>query len=76
MSTFETMQLEVGGVMYYGACIAAVNPIHRPDLYGWVIAQFGRGRGDLTTAPMWFAHEDYFWFRYEQDRTLFILRWS
>jgi hypothetical protein len=76
VSTIDTIELLVNSTLYYGASIDGIPTEQRPDLYGWVVAQLGRGRGDLTTAPIWFAHEDFFWFRYEEDRTLFILRWS
>ena len=76
MNTLDLTQLKVNDVMYYGASINWIPKEHRHEIYGWIMANFGRGVGDLTTAPIWFAHEDYFWFRYEEDRSLFILRWS
>ena len=49
----------------------------REEVYKWCCEQFG-DRNDRYNNPRWgtnfFGHT--FWFKYEQDRDWFIMRWS
>ena len=49
----------------------------------WVIEHFGPSESSIwaedkapTPGERWYANNAKFWFRYEADMTLFILRWT
>lgn len=44
-------------------------------VHEWVNDKFGR-KTDSWNNPRWSASNRKYWFKYEKDRTLFVLRWS
>lgn len=75
----------------YGARYYTVHPVITWDLNGdwgnielwnkmmeWMIATFGPSaeNGIWTPGMRWYANDAKFWFRNEQDRDWFILRWQ
>jgi hypothetical protein len=45
------------------------------EVHAWVNAKFGEKTAGWNN-PRWSASNRKYWFKYEKDRTLFILRWS
>lgn len=44
-------------------------------VHEWVNDKFGH-KTDSWNNPRWSASNRKYWFKYEKDRTLFVLRWS
>ena len=44
-------------------------------VHEWVNEKFGR-KTNTWNNPRWSASNRKYWFKYEKDRTLFVLRWS
>lgn len=73
----------VSGARYY-----TVHPVIEPvydqnpeiwrNMMSWMIETFGPTPDDGVWTPggRWYANNAKFWFRYEADLTLFMLRWS
>lgn len=45
------------------------------EVHAWVNEKFGH-KTDSWNNPRWSASNRKYWFKYEKDRTLFVLRWS
>lgn len=45
------------------------------EVHRWVNEKFG-AKSNSWNNPRWSASNRKYWFKYEKDRTLFILRWS
>lgn len=76
---WHEMKLDEGRV--YGARYLTVHPgnsWHWNEMMDWMNDTFGPTAHDGVWTPgmRWYANNSKFWFRYEKDRTLFILRWS
>jgi hypothetical protein len=85
------MELKLGEGRVYGARYYTIEPIqdwqYNIDWYSmidWVEEIFGPSEGsiwfDKNVAPeagqRWYTNNGKFWFRNEEDRTFFVLRWS
>jgi hypothetical protein len=48
------------------------------EMMEWMVNTFGPSAVDGVWTPnmRWYANNAKFWFRYEKDLTMFILRWS
>jgi hypothetical protein len=68
--------------IYCGAHFYTVEPIggNWLDMETWCIKTFGSSTDvwdfKMDNVGRWYANDRKFWFRNEQDRTLFILKWS
>jgi hypothetical protein len=65
----------------FGAKYLTVHPSNSyqwNEMMQWMIDTFGPTSVDGVWTPgmRWYANNAKFWFRYEKDRTLFILKWS
>jgi hypothetical protein len=88
----DIMQFKVDEGRVYGARYYTVEPVVDFPLFnvpwyemiGWVEETFGPSEGsiwfDKNVAPeagqRWYANNSKFWFRKEEDRSWFILRWQ
>lgn len=45
------------------------------EVHAWVNDKFG-AKSNTWNNPRWSASNHKYWFKYEKDRTLFVLRWS
>ena len=72
----------VYGKRYY--TVQPVGMVNWQELQDWCVDKFGECSSiwqetkNLTPKPhqRWYANNRKFWFRNEQDRLLFVLRWS
>ncbi len=85
------MKIELDEGRVYGARYYTVHPVFGWDLthdwggidtwdkmMSWCVNTFGPSARDGTWTPnmRWYANNAKFWFRTEQDRDWFLLRWS
>lgn len=85
------MKLELDEGRVYGARYWTVHPVPNWDLNGdwgnveiwnrmmtWMIETFGPGPDDgiWTPGARWYANNARFYFRNEQDRDWFLLKWQ
>lgn len=78
-------ELELGEGTVYGSQYYTVRPIggNWRDMELWCYQTFGETSNiwsetkNLTPEPLkrWYTNNRKFWFREEQDRTLFVLKW-
>lgn len=80
---FECLEGRVFGARYY-----TVEPIFSwalgwgnrdwNDMVAWCVSTFGPTPQDgiWTPGSRWYVNNAKFWFRKEEDKMLFILRWS
>ena len=73
--------LELSQGQVYGSRYLTVHPSngwHWNEMMAWMIEQFGPSACDGVWTPnmRWYANNAKFWFRNEEDLTMFILRWS
>jgi hypothetical protein len=74
----------VYGRTYYcvGPWFGGDHPPPWPEMEQWVVETMGPsttsiwGGSPPKRGERWYANNGKFWFRDEQDRSLFILRWS
>lgn len=74
-----TLKVDEGRV--YGARYLTVHPSNGSawnEMMAWMVETFGPTAHDGVWTPSmrWYANNAKFWFRNEQDLTLFILKWS
>jgi hypothetical protein len=81
--TFECLEGRVFGARYY-----TVEPKFSwetgwynqgwNDMMDWCVATFGPTPSDgiWTPGARWYANNSKFWFRKEEDKMLFLLKWS
>jgi hypothetical protein len=57
--------------------VRPVNYSHKEwdEIENWVVTTFGNGDW-MTEHGIWVGSDCKYWFRYERDRTMFLLRWS
>jgi hypothetical protein len=72
----------------YGTRYWTVHPVLQPvhyseskvwnDMMAWMVETFGPTSKDgvFTPSQRWYANNAKFWFRNEQDLTVFLLRWQ
>jgi hypothetical protein len=85
------MTLDLSEGTIYGARYWTVKPEISWDIHGdwgnihswqqmieWCVETFGPTPEDGVWTPgaRWYSNNAKFWFRKEQDRTMFVLRWS
>jgi hypothetical protein len=84
------MELEQGESRVSGARYYTVKPVFEHDaLYGfnattwrelteWCVETYGPTPVDgiWTPGARWYANNAKFWFRNDEDRTIFMLRWA
>lgn len=82
---FELLEGRIFGARYYTA-----SPVldwdkgsswysqQWDEMMAWCVETYGPTpeNGIWTTGELWYANNAKFWFRNEQDRTTFLLRWS
>jgi hypothetical protein len=81
MSVMGWHNLELSEGRVYGARYLTVHPDNGRqwnEMMDWMVETFGPSADDGVWTPRmrWYANNSKFWFRNEEDRTLFILRWS
>jgi len=79
VSGWKPFELSEGRV--YGARYLTVHPTNGAkwnDMMEWMVKTFGPTAHDGVWTPgmRWYANNAKFWFRNEQDRMLFVLKWS
>lgn len=52
--------------------VAMSKPLSDKDMIEWCEKQFGKG----GSGHRWFEHHNRFYFKNEEDMTMFVLRWS
>jgi hypothetical protein len=84
----STMKLELDSGRVFGEPYFSVHPVlveyFRPDnetwrsMVRWCVEQFGKTPDDgvWTAGQRWYVNNAKFWFLYEQDQLLFVLRWQ
>ena len=80
------LQLSEGTV--YGSCYYCVEPVGGDwlEMEAWVLKTCGESTGSIwaeekykhaaNPGERWYGNNSKFWFREEQDRTMFVLKWS
>lgn len=73
--------LELSEGRVYGARYLTVHPgngWHWNEMMDWMVTTFGPSAVDGVWTPnmRWYANNAKFWFRKEEDLTMFILRWA
>ena len=81
MSAMGWHNLELSEGRVYGARYLTVHPNNSYDwneMMAWMVHTFGPSAHDGVWTPgmRWYANNAKFWFRNEEDRTLFMLRWA
>lgn len=81
--TFECLEGRVFGARYYTVSpkfdkISGWYNQQWNDMMSWCVDIFGPTPKDGVWTPgaRWYANNAKFWFRNEQDRTAFLLRWT
>ena len=85
-------QLKIDQGTVYGARYYTVQPlgwgwfegeVRWAEMMTWTVSTFGPSHGSIwaeNTAPnpgeRWYVNNSKFWFRKEEDLTLFVLKWS
>jgi len=76
----ERHAMELGEGTVYGERYLTVYPAlrHWHEMISWTANTFGPTVDDGVWTPgqRWYVNNARFWFRDEQDRILFLLRWS
>lgn len=81
MTTMGWHDLTLSEGRVYGARYLTVHPGNGArwnEMMTWMIETFGPSACDGVWTPgmRWYANNAKFWFRNEQDLTMFILKWS
>lgn len=61
-----------GGSIFH---LGSKNRYYR-NIHAWVEDTFGAKKPNTWSAERWFATDEKYYFKYEADRTLFVLRWE
>lgn len=81
MTAMDWKALEYSDGRVYGARYLTVHPLNGArwnDMMEWMVKTFGPTAHDGVWTPgmRWYANNAKFWFRNEQDKMLFVLKWS
>ena len=73
---FELSEGRVAGARYL--TVHPTNGARWNEMMAWTVETFGPTAHDGVWTPgmRWYANNAKFWFRNEQDLTMFILKWS
>jgi hypothetical protein len=82
-STTKVTDMKLAEGTIYGSRYYTVEPIggNWLEMETWCVSTLGEGSRALwggkapEPARRWYANNRKFWFRYEADRTMFIMRW-
>lgn len=79
---FELLEGRIHGARYY-TVKPVIDPYATPhpgwlDMMEWCVETFGPSAemGVWEPGAAWYANNAKFWFRNEQDRIMFVLRWQ
>ena len=81
MTTMGWHEFSLSEGRVYGARYLTVHPSngwHWNEMMAWLVETFGPSAHDGVWTPgmRWYANNSKFWFRNEQDLTMFLLKWS